>query len=87
MSDEFIQRIVKLIAKAQKVPPDTITLDSRFDELNIDSMDAVEILFELETEFDVIIPDDQMRSMQTVREVAESVEKLMAEKVSGATAP
>ena len=87
MSDEFVQRILKVIIKAQKVPADTVTLDSRFDELNIDSMDAVEILFELETEFDVIVPDDQMRSMHTVREVAESVEKLMTEKVSGTTAP
>ena len=33
-------------------------LDSAFEELGIDSMDAVEILFALENEFDINIPDD-----------------------------
>ena len=51
MSDEFIQRIRSVIANSQKLPIDKVTLDSSFQDLGIDSMDAVNILFGLESEF------------------------------------
>jgi acyl carrier protein len=57
MSDDLIQRVLKSIATSKRIPLETVTIDSTFEELNIDSMDAVEILFALENEFDIVIPD------------------------------
>jgi acyl carrier protein len=83
MSDELIQRVLKTIATSRRIPLETVTLDSEFQQLGIDSMDAVEILFALENEFDISIPDEEVRSVRNVRQMCEGVEKLIAAK-SGA---
>jgi len=46
-------------------------------------MDAVEILFALENEFDVSIPDDEVRTVRNVRQMCEGVERLVAAKSAG----
>jgi acyl carrier protein len=83
MSDELIQRVLKVIATSRRIPLETVTIDSEFQQLGIDSMDAVEILFALENEFDISIPDEEVRSVRNVRQMCEGVEKLIAAK-SGA---
>ena len=80
MSDELNQRVLKVIATSKRIPLETVTIDSQFQELGIDSMDAVEILFALENEFDISIPDDEVRSVRNVRQMCEGVEKLVAAK-------
>ena len=80
MSDELIARVVQVIAKTQKVPVETVTIDKTFEEMNIDSLDGINILFAVETEFNIDIPDDQARSIKTVREMAEGIETLLAAK-------
>jgi acyl carrier protein len=86
MSDELIQRVLTVIAGCKKIPAEKVTIESGFEELGIDSMDAVEILFALENEFDITIPDDEVRSVRNVRQMAEGVERLMAAKTSGGAA-
>ena len=53
MSDDLIQRVLKAIATSKRIPLETVTIDSEFQQLGIDSMDAVEILFALENEFEI----------------------------------
>jgi len=86
MSDELIQRVLKVIAASKRIPAETVTIDSEFQQLGIDSMDAVEILFALENEFDISIPDDDVRSVRNVRDMCAGVEKLVAAKGAGAQA-
>ena len=49
-------------------------------------MDAVEILFALENEFDISIPDDEVRNVRNVRQMCEGVERLVAAKIANAPA-
>lgn len=83
MSDDLIQRVLKVISTSKRIPLETVTIDSEFQQLGIDSMDAVEILFALENEFDITIPDDEVRNARNVRQMCAGVEKLVAAK-SGA---
>jgi len=84
MSDELIQRVLKAIAGCKKIPLETVTIDSDFQQLGIDSMDAVEILFALETEFDVSIPDEEVKTVRSVRGMCEGVDRLVAAKLASA---
>jgi acyl carrier protein len=84
MSDDLIQRVLKVIATSKRIPLETVTIDSEFEQLGIDSMDAVEILFALENEFDVSIPDDEVRSVRNVRQMCEGVARLVAAKSDAA---
>jgi len=84
MSDELIQRVLKVIATSKRIPPETVTIDSDFQQIGIDSIDAVEILFALENEFDISIPDDEVRQVRSVRQMCEGVARLVAAKSAAA---
>ena len=66
------------IAAVERLIPDV----ARFKQLNIDSMDAVEILLALENEFDTSIPDEEVRGVRTVCQMCEGVERLGAAKAA-----
>jgi acyl carrier protein len=80
MSEELTQRVLKVIANSKRIPLESVTVDSDFQTLGIDSMDAVEILFALENEFDITIPDEDARAVRSIRDMCEGVEKLVAAK-------
>lgn len=72
--------VIRVIAETQKVEPGEIALSSTFEELGIDSFDGINILFALETEFDIRIPDEQAKGLRSVAQVIEGVEGLVAQK-------
>jgi len=80
MSDDLIERVLNVIAASKRIPRETVTIDADLQALGIDSMDAVEILFALENEFDINIPDEDVRQVRTVRQMCEGVAKLVAAK-------
>ena len=86
MSDELVQRVLKVIATSKRIPLERVTIDSQFQDLGIDSMDAVEVLFGLENEFDINIPDDDARAVRDVRGMCEGVERLVLAKAAASGA-
>jgi len=79
MPDQLTQRVLSTIAAAQRISPEKVTLDASFQELGIDSMDGINILFALENEFDITIPDEQAKQIRSIREMVAGVEKLVQE--------
>jgi len=84
MLDKLTERILATIAQAQRIPKEQVTLNSSFAELGIDSMDGVNILFALENEFDITIPDSEAKQIQGVREMVDGVIRLIGRKEEGA---
>ena len=82
---ELAARVMGVIANTQKLSPESVTIDKSFEELKIDSLDGINIMFALEEEFNIDIPDEEASKIRTVREMAAGVEKLVALKDS--TAP
>jgi acyl carrier protein len=80
MSDELIERVIKVIAATKRIPVESVTIDRSFLDLGIDSMDAVEILFAMENEFNINIPDEEVRSVRDIRQMCEGVERLVQAK-------
>jgi acyl carrier protein len=80
MSEIVAQKVIAAIAKAKKIAPETITSDSTFEELKIDSLDGLNLFFELEEVFDLSIPDERVRKMQTVGQVVEEIDRLLSER-------
>ncbi len=77
MIDHVANRCIQLIAKSKNLEPETITLDTTFDSLNIDSLDKINLSFEVEEAFAIVIPDDALGSLKTVGDVVRGVEKLL----------
>ena len=86
MPDELSQRVIAVMAATQHVAADTITIDSTFQELGFDSLDGINIVFALENEFDISIPDEEARNLRSVREVVDGVGQLIAAKGEAAQA-
>jgi acyl carrier protein len=70
-------RVIEIIAKTQRIPLESISLDSTFEQLKIDSLDGINIVFALENEFGINIPDDGVQSMRSIGETVEGVRKLL----------
>ncbi len=77
MPDDLSKRVMSVIAATQHIPVETIKEESSFQELGIDSLDGINILFALEGEFNINIPDDDAQSIRTVRDAVEGVRKLV----------
>ena len=73
---------MEIIAKQKRIPTDQVTIDSSFQELGLDSLDAVNILFEVEGEFNISISDEQARQIKDIRQMVEGVSALLEQKQS-----
>lgn len=77
MPDDLSTRVISVIAATQHIPAEKITPESTFQELGIDSLDGINILFALENEFNINIPDDEAQNIRAVRDAIEGVRKLV----------
>jgi acyl carrier protein len=71
-------RIIELIAKSKNLPPSSIGVDTTFEELQIDSLDKINLSFEVEEMFSIQIPDESLNSLKTVGDVVRGVEQLVS---------
>ncbi len=85
MDQDLAQRVISVIANTQHLDASKLQLDSSFEELGIDSLDGVNILFALENELDIQIPDEAAKQIRSVRQAVEGVEKMLAAKTAGAS--
>ena len=84
MSDKSVEeRVIKVFADFKKVPQEEITMNTTFEELGFDSLDGLNLVFELEEEFDLTIPDDRVAEMKGVRQAVEGIEALLQAKAQG----
>jgi len=84
--ESIAPRVFKVIAKQKRIPAEQVTIDSTFADLAIDSLDSVNMLFDLESEFDISIPDEEARDIKTVRGMVEGVRQLIVAKSQTQTA-
>ena len=85
MSEQTVaERVIKVFANFKKVPPEEITMETTFESLGLDSLDGLNLVFELEEEFDIMIPDDKVQMMKSVAEAVDGIEWLLANPVDNA---
>ena len=76
MTNAEIEEKVKIaVIDKLGVEDSKVTSDASFiNDLGADSLDTVELIMELEKEFDVSIPDDQAEKIQTVGQAIDFIE-------------
>ncbi|HTQ87667.1 MAG TPA: phosphopantetheine-binding protein [Candidatus Solibacter sp.] len=78
MSDRVADKVLSALAAVKHVPRDSISLDSALADLRVDSLDTITLLFELEEHFHLTLPDDVVRSLRTVRQIVEAIERSLS---------
>ena len=74
---ELTARVVSIITTQQKLPAGRVTPESSFEELGIDSLDGVSLLFVFEEEFDITIPEHVAQQMKDVRQVVAGLQQVL----------
>ncbi|MEY3431836.1 MAG: hypothetical protein RIS53_734 [Bacillota bacterium] len=65
-----LEKIREVVAKKFKVQPDKVNITTRLrEDLNVDSLDAVELIMELEDTFKVKIADDEAQKLKTIGDI------------------
>jgi len=72
----MLEKVKALLAKQLGVNAEDITEDtSIIEDLGADSLDIVELLMTIEDKFNIIVPDEDVPQLKTVKAVAEYIEK------------
>ena len=83
MSD--IDEILDIVAKKAMIDRDRLTPEAKLSDLNVSSLDMVEVMFALEEKFGIELPfnaNTSSHEFETVGDVIESVEKQLAQKAA-----
>ncbi len=73
---EIESAVIKVVAEKIGIDEDDISRDTRFTEdLNADSLDTVELIMDLEDEFEIAIGDEEAGKLQTIGDVVEFIAK------------
>ncbi|MBQ2966912.1 MAG: acyl carrier protein [Clostridia bacterium] len=68
------EKIKSSLAEQLGIEESTITLESTFiEDLNIDSLDLVELILALEEEYQIVIPEEEAENLTTVGDVVNYV--------------
>jgi acyl carrier protein len=67
MSQEIFDRFVKCAVKTLSVEASQVTKEATFaEDLDADSLDVVELVMELEEEFGIEVPEEDLQDVKTV---------------------
>jgi acyl carrier protein len=70
------EKVSEIISKQLDIDKDTITAESRLiEDLKADSLDVVELIMDLEQEFGIEIPDEELPKIRTVGDIVGYIKK------------
>ena len=78
--NDTAERVIRIVAENQQIDPAKISPESSFEELGIDSFDGVNLLFAIESEFDISVSDEDAKQLRGIGDVVAGVEKLLKPK-------
>ena len=75
------ERVIDIVCQNLVVNRDQLNRSTSFqEEIGADSLELVELMMELEEEFDITIPEDQAERIRTVGEAIEYIEREQAKR-------
>ncbi len=73
---EIEEKVIQIVSEQMSVDKGEIKRETSFvNDLNADSLDTVELVMELEDEFDLTIPDEEAEKLKTVGEAIDYIKK------------
>jgi acyl carrier protein len=79
--EQIYQKVVDIVCEHLHVNKDQVKRETSFiEDIGADSLDIVELVMELEEEFDIQISDDQSEKIKTVGEAADHIIRARREK-------
>ena len=71
------QKIVKLIAEKLNKEVEEVKMESRLvEDLGADSLDVVELVMTFEDEFGIVLPDEDVSKLKTIKDIVDYISNL-----------
>jgi acyl carrier protein len=77
MSEIIFNKIATLLSSKKGINKELISIEQSFEDLGLDSLDAVELISNLEDEFNVTLPNIELQQIKTIRQAVEGIKKSM----------
>ncbi len=87
MSESIQDRVLRVIATTKRLPIESVQPDSTFESLGIDSLDRLNILFDLESEFDIEIDDEDAKQVTSISQMIDGITVMLDAKAAGQPKP
>jgi acyl carrier protein len=75
MSELIFEKIATILSTKKGIDKESILIESSFEDLGLDSLDAVELISDLEDEFNVTIPNMELQSIKTIQQAVDGLQK------------
>jgi acyl carrier protein len=83
LSDPITARVLAAVADVKDISAEDISAEQSLEELGFDSLDTLNLLFDLEETFKISIPDEEARQVRKVSDVVAGIRKLTAATAAG----
>ena len=72
--DEITATVKEIFQKTLKIDPEKLKPETALrDDLQLDSLDMIEVVYEVEDHFDVQIPEDSIKDIRTFQQVVDGL--------------
>ena len=79
--EEIRTTIKEIFLRTLKIQPERLQPDTALgDDLKLDSLDMIEVVYEVEDHFDVQIPEDRVRTIRTFGEIVDGLHAALTAK-------
>jgi len=75
--DEIQQKLIAIVREEKDVAEDLLKAETPLADAGIDSLDSLTILFAIEEQFRISVPDDRARAMKTFGDMVDIVQELL----------
>ena len=77
MSEIVFEKIATLLSTKKGVNKELVSIDSTFEELGLDSLDSIELIADMEEEFNVTIPNTELQGIKSIRNAVDGLSKAL----------
>lgn len=79
------ERVQSIFEKKYSIPAGQVTPESTLESLGLDSLDLIELMFEVEDEFNIRVPQEAGTALKaaTVQDIVDNIQKLTASEAAG----
>lgn len=77
-----LQKVQKIFANKFSLGEERVKPEATLESLGLDSLDAIEVMFDIEDEFQIRIPQDRRENevkINTVQDIIDVIDRLVAE--------
>ncbi|MGB9876751.1 MAG: acyl carrier protein [bacterium] len=71
---DIAEKVRNIVAERLNVNPEEVTLETTFEDLGADSLDVMDLIMELEQEFDIEIPDEDAEKIRTIEDTVNYIQ-------------